>query len=200
MDALLAILHIFIAVGFFALFFLIATAARIVQLSQMAQEVKNKVIAFQRTRGDKVTVILRSGKILRKTKGKLTDDGELLTLNRLYKLPLIEPYILCKDSMCRRAEPVVIVDAERNLAYEFEDPNDEEIQNGLKKAKISPSMLNPSVLKNYFASRTIEKLVGKIQPTRGEQIVMLLVGMTLAFVMEFFILPLLGYRVTISPG
>jgi len=199
-DALFNILYVLVTVAFLALVLFIAATARIDQTMRLARTALNKVKTFQRTRGDRVTVLLRSGRILTRTVGKLTASGELITPTRLYKLPPLEPYIFCKDSNCRRAEPVIIVDADRNIVYEFEDPDDEEIQQELRKAKIGPSMIHPIVLKNYFASRTIEKLVGKMQPTRGEQIVMLLVGMTLAFIMEFFILPMLGYHVSISPA
>ena len=197
-ETLELLLSILLPLGILAVIVLIATSIRVDQTMRLAQNAVKQVKVFQRTRGDRVTVFLRSGKILRKTIGKLTDNGELVTPSRLYKLPPVEPYILCRDSACRRAEPIIIVDADRNIVYEFDDPDDEEIQDSMKKAKISPSMINPVVLKNYFASKTIEKLVGKIQPSRGEQIVMLLVGMTLAFIMEFFILPMLGYKIYIG--
>jgi hypothetical protein len=194
------LLEILLPLALFATIYFIATTVKVDQTMRLAQTAIARVRTFHKARGDKVIVLLRSGKILRKTVGKLTDNGELVTTSRLYKLPPVEPYILCKDSNCRRAEPVIIVDADRNIVYEFEDPDDNEIQQELRKAKIGPSMVHPIVLRNYFASRTIEKLVGKIQPTKGEQIVMLLVGMTLAFIMEFFILPMLGYHVSISPA
>jgi len=199
-EALVALLYVLIPIAFFSLIYFLAITAKIDQTMRLARLALKRVKTFQQTRGDRVTVLLRNGKMLVKTIGKLTASGELITPTRLYKLPPIEPYTLCKDDNCKKAEPIIMVDADRNIVYEFEDPNDEEIQQELRKAKIGASMIHPIVLKNYFASRTIEKLVGKIQPTKGEQIVMLLVGMTLAFIMEFFILPMLGYHVSIAPA
>jgi len=136
-----------------------------------------------------VSVLIRNGKILELKKGKILDDGTLVVDNsKVWKLPKTDPYILKKRF---NAEQLYIVDANTQAVYEFQDPSIE------TTGKLNPVILNPNTLYYYIASRSIQKLLGRITVSKGEAILYMFTGMVIIILLIFFILPILGHEIII---
>ena len=138
-----------------------------------------------------VIAIIRNGRILEvKKKARLLEDGSLLIdNNKLYKLPKVEPYII--KGVGFGAKQCFIVDANTQALYEFQDPSIE------TTGKLNPVILNPNTLYYYIASRSIQKLLGRITVSKGEAILYMFTGMVIIILLIFFILPLLGHEIII---
>ena len=146
-------------------------------------------------KGRKIKLMVRNGDILRLVDAEIIGEGIVATKDKLWKLPKFKPYILMKS---KTGVPLIIVDENYQIIYEFEDPNLSKIENEAKKAGLNVVMLNPKVLRHYLGSDVVRKLMGKIATSRGEQLLYFMVGVAFTFIIEFFILPLLGFRIIIG--
>lgn len=146
-------------------------------------------------------VFLRDGKVIKLKRAKLESDGTLLVDNKLYPIQDVEPYLLVLERPLggSKAYPMIILDAHRQCIYEFKEPPPD-IEDRAKKAQLSPRLLDPKQLRFYVGGKVIEKLASKIALRKADMVMWVIIGASLVFFMEFFLLPLCGVRISIIPG
>ncbi|GEM_PF-2026265 len=165
----------------------------------MEEKEKNKLRKQVKTLDVKEVVLLvRNGEIIERVKAYLTDQGEVLDKKkqRLWK---IEPehlklYVLREKN---RAKPMLIVDANTQAIYHFENPVNDIKE--MKKLRLHPAILNPKTLYTYIASGSIKKLLGKITVSTAEKVLYIIVGAFIIYLMQFFLLPMIGFKIIIAP-
>ena len=127
-------------------------------------------------------------------------DGSIVTKNkeRVYRPPVnLKPRPV---RIGKRTYLAYIVHRDYNVFYEPEEINDKELAEKMKKAKLSMVMLNPRSLATYIVSKSIDRVLKPLRVTRGEALAYVFMGMVLVFLLEFFILPMLGYKIIIGPA
>ena len=205
--ALIVLSLFFISVGLlsYAIPFILAVpSSYVIYLAATASPKEGRVV---KKKVEKVTIegklaygILKDGIYLKLKRGLLR-DGVLDLGDREYVVKGFEPYILVVRKLGRTVGyPVFLLHPDLNAVYKFEEPNVKEAAKEAIEAKIRPIMQNPVVIKHYISSNIVQKLVQKLQASKMEIAMALLTGVGLAYFIEFFILPLMGYRIIIGGG
>jgi len=101
-----------------------------------------------------------------------------------------------------RLYKVFIVDKNLHAFYEIPELDESEVETEFevkgKKFKLNRVMLDPRVLYNYIGSKSMEKLIKPLRVGKAEAVGYVAIGGFLAFILVFFILPLLGKPVTVG--
>jgi hypothetical protein len=147
---------------------------RFVQQFRQRLLVKNEGIA------EKIgayTVLIRDGEILKKTKGRITREGNLLADNRAWVMEDVKPYFL-KDGWNTR--PCFIVDARKQIYYRFTNSDNS------KQREIAGHASDPQMLKRFIDSTVIQKLTSA-KTDKTMLIMVFVMGMFVFFLVQSFI-------------
>ncbi|BAA79711.1 hypothetical protein APE_0734 [Aeropyrum pernix ovoid virus 1] len=142
--------------------------------SPLEVELKDRVI--ETTRGD---LIVRDGK-------------ELL----VYRKP--EGVKPVEVRLGRKTVKAYLVDSKREVFYTI--PEKVEARVGDGSVKLHPAMVDPKTLAEYIASKSLEKLLKPMRVGSLEAVLYMALGGLMVLLMIFFVLPMLGYQVSIGGG
>ncbi len=138
-----------------------------------------------------VFVWVRIGEdLFRKVKAVMKGNS-ILTKNETWVIDNPKPLRVIEG---RRVRQYLILDSRTQAAYEFPEYDKRE------ENKIRLRITDPKFLKTYIGSNVLSKMFAKLQVSRWELLTYLLVGMTITYLFQFFILPIMGYQVVISPA
>jgi len=134
--------------------------------------------------GKKLVLLVRKGNTIRKVKANLREDGSIVTKDKLYSFSNLTPYVFIEGLTARQC---LIVDNDTCGYYTFND-----------SSKTLDLKTDPEFLKSYIGKKVIQQLAGKLKATKIEIVMYLLMGMSLAYILQFFLLPLMGFNVRIG--
>ena len=101
-----------------------------------------------------------------------------------------------------RLYKVYLVDKNIHAFYEILEIRDEELEQEVevqgRRIKLNRAMLDPRTLFTYIGSKSMEKLIKPLRVSKGEAIGYMALGGLMVLLMIFFLLPLMGYKVTIG--
>ena len=152
---------------------------------------------------EKVAVLLvRPDEVELKDKGViLTSRGDLVVREGndllVYKIPEnVKPYSI---RVGKTKYNVYIVDSRREVFYTIPDEI-EELNEEIRSTEFNPVFVDPRTLANYVASKSVERLLKPMRASPTEVLMFMSVGGLLVVLLIFFVLPLLGYQVSIGGG
>ena len=139
-----------------------------------------------------IYVWIRIGEdLFRKVKGVLKGNT-ILTRTETWVIDNPKPLRVIEG---RRVKQYIILDSRTQGAYVFPAYDNQE-----QDSKVRLRITDPKFLKVYIGSNVLSKMFAKLQVSRWELLTYLLVGMTITYLFQFFILPIMGYQVVISPA
>lgn len=97
-----------------------------------------------------------------------------------------------------------IVDKNVHAFYEMPELREEELEQEVevqgRRVKLNRVMLDPRTLYTYIGSKSMERLIRPLKVGKGEAFLYMAVGGLMVLLMIFFLLPILGYQVSIGGG
>lgn len=104
----------------------------------------------------------------------------------------------------KRRYKAYLVDKNIHAFYEIPEISEEELEQEVevqgRKIKLNRVMLDPKTLYTYIGGKSMEKLIKPLRVSRGEAIGYMALGGLMVLLMIFFLLPMLGYQVSIGGG
>ncbi|MCE4603299.1 MAG: hypothetical protein F7B18_08970 [Desulfurococcales archaeon] len=137
---------------------------------------------------------------------RLAKTGEVLVVDGketwVYRPPV--EYKPVELRVGRRLYKAYIVDKNVHAFYEIPELREEELEQEVevqgRRIKLNRAMLDPRTLFTYIGSKSMEKLIKPLRVSRGEAIGYMAIGGLMVLLMIFFLLPMLGYQVSIGGG
>ncbi len=137
---------------------------------------------------------------------RLAKTGEVLVVDGgetwVYKPPA--GYRPVELRVGRRLYKAYIVDKNVHAFYEVPELREEELEQEVevqgRRVKLNKAMLDPRTLFTYIGGKSMEKLIKPLRVSKGEAIGYMAMGGLLVLLMIFFLLPMLGYQVSIGGG
>lgn len=137
-------------------------------------------------------------------KARVTRTGEILVEKGsdvwVYKPPA--DYKPIDLRVGGRSFKAYLVDYNVHAFYEIPELREEELEQEVevqgRKVRLNRVMLDPRTLYSYIGSKSMEKLIRPLRVGKAEAVGYMAVGGIMVLMMIFFLLPMMGYQVTIG--
>lgn len=128
-------------------------------------------------------VFIRSGDLIKETRGRMLKDGSILADNKTWVIEPIKPYLLTKG---RSSRPALFLDAGTQVEYRFKDVESSSNSSDKKQQDVAGMATNPHLLKQFSDSIVVQKLAAA-KPDKSMMFMMFMMGMFALMILQQFI-------------
>ncbi|MCE4608830.1 MAG: hypothetical protein F7C36_00400 [Desulfurococcales archaeon] len=149
-------------------------------------------------------LLVKSPLELELKRARLTRKGEIIVEDGdnvlLYKPP--SDYYPIEVKIGRRVYKAYIVNRDVHAFYTIPTIGEDEISGEVevqgRKISLNKMMLDPKILFTYIGSKSMEKLIKPLRVGKAEAVGYIAIGGIMVLMMIFFLLPMMGYHITIG--
>ena len=171
-----------LVIGIVALFVKLIVPKLLPILRKMQAERQHKDSKMPESLGT-LKVFIRSGDLIKETRGKILKDGSIVTTDKTWVIEQIKPYLMTKG---RSSRPAIFLDASKQIEYRFKDAVESNNHSDGKQADIAGQATNPHLLKQFSDSIVIQKLAAA-KPDKTMMFMMFMMGMFALMMLQQFI-------------